>query len=321
MAARTKSRVTPEYKTKSSVRKLPTYKASLRQRGEVTVWFDKEAIDALNGPLSGPPRGQKRYSDLAITTTRPRRTVFHLALRQAEGFVSSLIRPMDPRLGTSIHTRLSRRGATVRVPPPVQVGPIRLVIDSTGLKMVGDGERNVLRHHLANKHRFWRKPHLSVDADGFIMASALTESRIDDGSVGVAFIRGYKGIIQQFTSDGAYNTRAIYEAPAAAGGLGGTVVIPRRREAIISASNHDVLQQREAAVTRIAAVGRRRWRKEAGAHRQAGVENAMLPYKRVIGEALQARKMSTQSTEAKIGFSVLNRITTLGRPISVAVVR
>ncbi len=189
----------------------PTYEASLRQRGDVTVWFDEEATAAWNARPSGQPGGQQRYSDLAIVTTLTLRAVFHLALRQSEGFVGSLIRLMDLKLETPDHTTLSRRSATVVVPPavPDHAGRIHLVIDSTGLKMVGDGEWHVLKHEPANKRRCWRKLHLGVDADGFIVASDLTDSRMDDGSVGAATIRGYDGSIERFTGDGAYDTRAI----------------------------------------------------------------------------------------------------------------
>ena len=258
MAAPTKSKVTPKYKTKYRVENWPAYEASLRQRG-----LDVDTPD---------------------------------------------------------HTTLSRRSATAVVPPPVpvQAGPIHLIIDSTGLKMVGDGEWHVLKHTSANKRRCWRKLHLGVDAGGFIVASELTESWVDDSSVGAAMIRGVGSGIKRFNADGAYDTRAVYEALAAVAGAEVKVVIPPRRDA--TPSGDDVLRQRDAAIAKFAEVGRRRWRKEAAAHQQARAENAMFRYKRIIGEALGARKMAAQISETRIAVSVLNRMTTLGKPNSVAVV-
>ncbi len=319
MSARTKSKVTPKYKTKYRVQNWRAYEASLRQRGDVTVWFDEGIVDAWNARSSGHRGGQQRYSDLAIVTVLTLRAVFHLALRQAEGFVGSLIRLMDLDLETPDHTTLSRRSATVIVPPPVPVhaGPIHLVIDSTGLKMMGDGEWHVLRHKPGNQRRSWRKLHLGVDADGFIVAAALTESGVDDSSVGAAIIRGLGSGIKRFNADGAYDSRAVYEA-LAAGGAEVKIVIPPRREA--TASGDDVLHQRDAAIARIKEVGRRRWRKEAGAHQQARAENAMLRYKRIVGDVLRARTMAAQTTEAMIAVSVLNRMTVLGTPASAPVV-
>jgi Transposase DDE domain len=322
MSARTKSKVHPKYKTKYRVQNWPTYEASLRQRGDIVIWFDEGAVGAWNAQPSGRPGGQQQYSDLAIITALTLPTVFRLALRQTEGFVASLIRLMDLDLRAPDHTTLSRRGGSVNVPlpTPIHPGPIHLVIDSTGLKMVGDGEWHVLKHKPGNKRRTWRKLHLGVDADGFIVASKLTESGVDDASVGTEMIREQGPRIARFTADGAYDTRAIYDALAAAGGAAVRVVIPPRREATKSPSGEEALRQRDAAIERIGEVGRRQWRKEAGAHQQARAENAMLRYKRIIGEALRARKMAGQVTESRIAVRALNRMTALGAPSSVAVV-
>ena len=101
----------------------PAYEAGLRKRGDVTVWFDESCADSWNAPSSGLPGGQRRYSDLAIVTALTLRTVFHLALRQAEGFVDSLIRLMGPDLDTPDHTTLSRRSGAVDVPRGEQKRP------------------------------------------------------------------------------------------------------------------------------------------------------------------------------------------------------
>ena len=323
MAARTKSKVTPKYKTKYKVKNWRAYNVALKQRGDITVWFDEAAIDAWSPPPSGLPGGQRRYSDLAIVTALTLRTVFHLPLRQTEGFVASMIRVMGLELDTPDYSTLSRRSVTVLVPPRVYglSGPIHLVIDSTGLKMLGDGEWLVHKHKTSNKRRSWRKLHLGVDASGFIVASDLTESRADDATVGVALISRLKSPIGRFTADGAYDTRAIYEALApAAGSSGTTIVVPPNRSAARSSPAEDVFKQRDAAIGRISEVGRRQWRKESGAHQQARAENAVLRYKRIIGGSLRARKRSAQVRETLLAVRVLNRMAELGMPKSQAVV-
>jgi len=323
MAARTKSKVTPKYKTKYRVRNWPEYEAALRKRGDVTVWFDEAAIEAWNAPSVGRrPGGKQLYSDLAILTALTIRTVFHLPLRQTEGFVGSLIRMMKLDLETPDHTTLSRRSATVVVPPlpKKQAGPIHLVIDSTGLKMLGDGEWHAHKHKTSNKRRAWRKLHLAVDGEGFIVASELTSSGADDATVGAAMIEGIDTPIERFTADGAYDTRAIYHALATAAGSEMTIVIPPRKTASTSRPPEGLLGQRDAAIARISEVGRRQWRKEAGAHQQARGENGMYRYKQLIGDGLRAKKPDAQIGEAKIGVRVLNRMTGLGRPESVKIV-
>ncbi len=79
---------------------------------------------------------------LAITTSLTLRLVFRLGLRQADGFVASLIRLMGLDLETPDHTTLSRRNSTIDVRPLARThdGPIHLVIGSTGLKLFGDGK-------------------------------------------------------------------------------------------------------------------------------------------------------------------------------------
>ena len=123
---------------------------------------------------------------LAILTALTLRTVFHLALRQTEGFVSSLIGLMDLDLMTPDHTTLSRRSSSLEVPISANQhdGPVHMVIDSTGLKIVGDGEWHAYKHRSSNKRRSWRKLHLAVRDGGLIEASVLTDSGADDATVG-----------------------------------------------------------------------------------------------------------------------------------------
>jgi hypothetical protein len=96
------------------VKNWAAYDIALRERGDITVWFDEESIFAWNASPSGRPGGQRRYSDLAIVTALTLRTVFHLPLRQTEGFVSSLIGLMGLALKTPDHTTLSRRSRDIK---------------------------------------------------------------------------------------------------------------------------------------------------------------------------------------------------------------
>ena len=71
------------------------------------------------------------------------------------------------------HTTLSRRNQIVAVPPLTRSydGPIDLIVDSTGLKILGCGEWNAHKHKASKKRRDWRKLHIGVDAEGFIVAA------------------------------------------------------------------------------------------------------------------------------------------------------
>jgi hypothetical protein len=321
MAARTKTKVSSKYKTKYRVKNWPTYDIALRKRGDITVWFGEEAICAWNAPASGRPGGQRRYSDIAIVTALTLRTVFHLPLRQTEGFLASLIGLMGLALKTPDHATLSRRSRDVEVPRFAQSGgPLHLVIDSTGLKILGDGEWQAHKHKTSNKRRSWRKLHLGIDEIGYIIATSLTDRIADDGCVAISMLEQIEGSIARFTADGAYDSRPMYEALAASSVANIKIVIPPMQTATVDSRATGVWCQRNQAIERIDEVGRRQWRKESGAHQQARAENGMYRYKSIIGDRLRTQHREAQKKEALIAVNVINRMTALGMPESAKIV-
>ena len=85
-----KSRVHPKYKTKYHVGNWPAYDRALVQRGDITVWLAPDAIATWEAVGVGKRGGQLQYSDLAIETALTLRLIFHLPLRQTEGFLTSI---------------------------------------------------------------------------------------------------------------------------------------------------------------------------------------------------------------------------------------
>ena len=109
-----KSKVHPTYKTKYRVANWPAYNQALVRRGDVTVWLSSEAIAAWTPRRSGRRGGQRRYSDLAIETALTLRLLYHLPLRQAEGFLHALFGMMRLDLAAPDYTTLSRRSQHLR---------------------------------------------------------------------------------------------------------------------------------------------------------------------------------------------------------------
>ena len=109
-----KSKVHPRYKTKYRVANWPAYNQALVRRGDVTLWLSSEAIAAWTPRRSGQRGGQRRYSDLAIETALTLRLLYHLPLRQAEGFLRALFGMMRVRLEFPILLVESRIEATWR---------------------------------------------------------------------------------------------------------------------------------------------------------------------------------------------------------------
>ena len=121
----------------------PAYEAGLRRRGDLTLWLDEAALAGWQAPRHSTPGGQPRYSELAIELVLTLRLVFHLALRQAEGFARSVLQLLGLALSVPDHTTLSRRGCAFagrQARVKASTGPVHLVLDSTGLELFGQGE-------------------------------------------------------------------------------------------------------------------------------------------------------------------------------------
>ncbi len=87
----------PTYKTAYRVKNWHEYDQSLRDRGDITLWISQDAIDAWSPPMTGKRGAQPVYADLAIETALTFRLLFHLPLRQTEGFLRSVLNLLDRR--------------------------------------------------------------------------------------------------------------------------------------------------------------------------------------------------------------------------------
>ena len=308
-----KSRVHPKYKTRYRVENWPEYEQSLVRRGEITLWLSPDAIESWRAVPSGRRGGQKRFSDTAIETGLTLRLLLRLPLRQTEGFLRSLFELMGADLDVPDHTTLSRRSQhlDIKLRRAPTSGAIHLIVDSTGLSMVGEGEWAAAKHRGKGK-RGWKKLHLGVDRSGVIVVQVLTNGNTDDAVTGLSLIAEVGGDIANFTGDAAYDTVAIYEA---AGARGATVVVPPTRTATVSRRGQRSVA-RDRTIRKVKKKGRRQWKKESGYHRQGIVENAFFRYKSITGDRLRARHPSAQEAEAVMACNILNRMFELGRPIS-----
>ena len=188
-----KSRVHPRYKTKYHVGNWPAYDRALVQRGDVTLWLTPEAIATWEAVGVGKRGGQLQYSEVAIETALTLRLIFHLPLRQTEGFLRSIFGMLCLDLSAPDHTTLSRRGQHLDLALrrlPAGAG-IHLIVDSTGLSTVGEGEWAAVKHG-GRGIRGWKKLHLGVDGSGVIVAHALTGGH-DDATTALDLIDQVEG--------------------------------------------------------------------------------------------------------------------------------
>ena len=147
------------------IRNWKQYNDALVRRGSLTLWVDRATLQAWR--YQGPPQrgAQFRYSDTAIQCVLTLRSVYHLPLRATEGFARSIFGLMGLDLAVPDYSTLCRRAKTLQITLPKKAdGPLHLVIDSTGLKVYGEGEWKV-RQHGYSKRRTWIKLHLAIDPE------------------------------------------------------------------------------------------------------------------------------------------------------------
>lgn len=304
-------------KAKYKVTNWPAYDAALVQRGSLTIWVTDEAIAAWHAPATGKRGGQPLYSDLAIETGLALRLVLHQPLRQTEGALRSISHLLGVDLRIPDHTTFSRRSAHLTIMPKrvVRDEPLHLLVDSTGIKIYGEGEWLSEKHGVRSRRR-WRKLHVGVDAGSHeIVAVELTADDIGDVTAVPDLLYQIEDDLSSMTGDGAYDGQSVYDAVAARH-PGAAVIIPPRSTAVVSET---AATQRDQHLAVIAERGRISWQRSSGYSRRSLAETAIYRYKTIIGRRLHARTLSAQRSEAKIACNVINRMTSLGMPVSVRV--
>jgi Transposase DDE domain len=313
-------RETSEPKGVYRLRNWSEYNAGLIARGNVTMWIDESVL--TNAVESGArKRGRPCiYADAVIQMLLGLKQVFRLPLRALQGFAQSLRELAFADLPVPNYSTLSRRAQTLTVLlPTLRSGePLHLVVDSTGLKLYGEGEWKV-RKHGYSKRRTWRKVHLAMDAkSGQVCAALMTHQDVDDASALPDLLDQIPSDtpIEIIGGDGAYDTKRSHATIAARGALPS---IPPREGAMPWPESTSGAGWRNQAIDAIAQSGRAEWKKGSGYHRRSLVENLMYRLKTLTGNRLWARRIDSQATEVAIRVGVLNRMTALARPHSVRI--
>ena len=338
---------------KYDVRNWAEYNEGLRRRGDLTVWFDEEAIANWKVDKTGKPGGQRVYSDMAIETGLVVRMVYKLAYRQTEGFLHSIASLLGLGIEIPDYSTLCRRSRLLRkkLRIPKAEGFLHSIASLLGLGIeIPDYstlcrrsrllrkklripkaastqpihlmiDSTGLRIHVGNarkppKQRAWRKLHIAVDREtGNIVASELTASRARDATRVPALLTQIQAPLVSVAADSAYDKEAVYEAiEAHSPGRRTRVVIPPQRNATLSQNSNTAMQERDRHIRAIERHGRREWYKLSGYTKRSMVENAVYRYKAIIGPEMRARTLARQRVEHRIGCEILNKMAALGMP-------
>jgi len=308
-------------KARYRIKNWRDYNQALIDRGNITLWFSEEFIAQWYESQNTGKRGASNiYSDISIECMLMLKAVFKLPLRATQGFGQSLVKLMNARVEIPHFSTLSRRQGSLAISlqPQKTQGPRDIVVDSTGIKVYGEGEWKV-RKHGVSKRRTWRKLHLAVDADNHdIVATVVTENDVGDCQVLPELLDQIEGELGSVAADGAYDTREAYEAIRK---KKAKALVPPRKGAKIwrHGNTKGERHNRDENLRSVRKKGMKAWKNESGYHRRSLAETAMFRVKQLMGATLSSRSIDSQCVELLIRCAAINRMTALGMPESEAV--
>ena len=299
------------------------YETALKNRGNICFWFSDDVINKWYSPNLMNRGRQQKYSDLAIETGLIIKAVFKLPYRALEGFLNSICQLMKIHLDIPDHTSFSRRAKHLEPTQSLTLSSkkaINVIIDSTGLKVLGPNEWQDFKHK-TGKRRCWRKLHLTIDEKSQqIVASELTADNISDDVMVGSLLKAIVNPVKSLKADRAYDTPIVYKhINEFSKHRSPNIVIPPRPNAKKSCLFKVYLNKREKLTRRWFELGPYKWQKETGYNKRSLVETAMMRYKKIVGNHLYSRDLSAQKTESKIGCLVLNKMLSMGKPIAIRI--
>lgn len=299
------------------VKNWSKYNRALINRGNITLWFDKESIKNWTNDNKNGKRGRDHtYADPAIECALMLRSFFRLSLRKTQGFLEGLISSLDLNIEAPHYSTLSRRSESLEIEALGNLDwtkPIHMLIDASGLKVYGEGEWK-MRVHGKDKRRTWRKLHIGIDRETQeIVALDLTFSNVHDSKMTASLVSQVKKLAS-VTGDKGYDNKNAYDPITLARAK---AIIPPRSGAALKereVGRGDVERNRNILENRF--LGKRLWKSASGYSKRSLVETALFRFKSQLGERMHSKKLVNQITEARIGAQIINKMTHLGMPKS-----
>ena len=252
------------------------------------------------------------FSDTAIQLCLSIKVLFKLPLRQAVGMVRALLKLAGLDWPVPDYSTLCRRqkSLTAQIAYRRADGPLNLLVDSTGIKFLGDGEWHAHKHG-PSRRRQWRKVHLTMHtATTDIRGVEFTSSREGDSPTPLPLLDQIPPDEQigSVTADGAYDTRrwhtAILECRAKA-------IIPIRKNGRLWREDCPAAAARNAILRDVREEGRAGWKRPNGYHARSRAEVKMRCLK-AFGDRIAARDPDRQTAEIHIRVALINRFNALG---------
>ena len=295
---------------KQKITNSSTYNNSLKQRGRLDFWIDKDIFSKWNYKGKQTKGGKVIYSDVAIEMALILSYVYSLTLPQTEGFLSSLLQLHNYQLTVPDYTTLCRRKRTLDVRDKLKKwnGKENIVfaIDASGLKCSGEKEWTQSQYRRARRRKFI-KIHAGINVTTrHILFNKSTKSTVSDISVLSEAIDTVDVKFDTLFADGGYDSRSSYLLPHP----DTKVIIPPRRNAVADKDT----DQRNKAIKYIGEHRKSRWKREFNYHQRALVENLFSRWKTIYGENIRSKNSQAQQTEVTLKSFILNKMTDLGMP-------
>lgn len=308
--------------TRNRARNWREYNQALVNRGSLTLWVEEETLAQWrHQPTEEQPRcrgAQRLYSDMAIMMMASLQQIYRLPLRATQGLLGSIFQMMQLELPLPHYSTLARRRRklSIRLPRFSSSEPIHLLVDSTGIKVYGNGEWMRLKHHKGKpaKHRRWRRVHIAIDAETLsIVAAEVTDNDTSDGQMLPVLLDQTPVAIRQVTGDAGYDTKRCYTAIAKHRAR--AVIRPRKNAKIWQHGNHAGARlDRDENLRMIRKRGRKQWKRLSGYSTRALVETTMARLKMIFGDRVRSHHLDAQRAEILLRCVALERMTALGLP-------
>ena len=289
-----------------------SYNSALINRGNLSIWFDPKT------QWYAQPKGKhgrnQTYSNTAIQCCLMIKSLFHLSLRMVTGFVQSLIHLCRLDWTAPDYSTICRRQKHIDIAINYQKSSngLQLLVDSTGLKFLGEGEWKRKKHQ-PEYRRQWRKLHIGIDAETLqIRSIQLTTNNVSDLQVLGDLLDQIPQDeqIDSVYTDGAYDTKQCRQVIA---DRQAHAVIPPRKNAKPWKDTKTSSLERNELLRTVKRLGRTIWKNWSGYRRRSLIETKMHCIK-LLGDKLRARNFQSQVNEIHARVAVLNKFTDLGRP-------
>ena len=150
-----------------SKRAWSQYNQELVQRGNITLYIDKKCLRP--SPRSKKTGRPQEFSDALILMLVTIKIQYNLTYRKLEGFAKSIFSKFFPELKLPTYSLICKRAAKLanQLPKLTSRRPLTIMLDATGMKIVGEGEWKVRTHgkDCVEKAYFLDNPHLAGSTD------------------------------------------------------------------------------------------------------------------------------------------------------------